>query len=594
MPSVIGLVKGALGGLGFLPQALSASASYDYVIVGGGTAGMVLANRLSADLTTTVLVVEAGTDQRNNPAVTNAGGFGQALRTAVDWTYYSVPQTQMAGQTIKFSAGKGLGGSTLINGMIFVRGDKAQFDSWSQYGNTGWDWNGLYTASKQLETLIKPTNAQSSAGASYTNGYHGTSGELLTGFPDQFIPQPFFQVVNETWNDLGLKHLTDPNGGNVRGFSTHPNTIDPRKNYRWDAANAFLWPIVDSRPNLKIVQGQVSRVLWKSGSVSGNKVASGVYYHYTTSTGAAATASIAANKEVILSAGAIKTPVILEHSGVGNATYLQNNGIASVIDLPGVGLTHNDQVNNAIGWKGGFGSAAVNGSILTTFVNMKDIFGSQFNAVNASTYQAIPQWAAQLSGGDPEVATALQSILTIQHGVIFKNLVTIGEILTIGSSTGASVNYWQLMPFSRGSVHQAGKNDYQNAVIDPAFFAIDFDIQVQMALGQYAYKLWQTSPADQYAQGGRNKPTLDQLPQNPTTDQWNSFHLSTAGTPDHSMGTAAMRSKSLLGVVDSNLLVYGTSNVRVVDASVIPQQFSGHTSWVVYAIAQKASQIILG
>ena len=472
--------------------------------------------------------------------------------------------------------------------MAYIRGDKAEFNSWEQLGNPGWNWNSMNQAWLSLEKFFPPTSRQVADGASYVAQDHGSTGAVHVGFNPAMTSGPFFGVANATWNALGIPHNADFNGGSTRGFSARQQTLDPVQDHRWDAATAFYWPIVSSRKNLHLLQGQASSIRFSTGK--GNKVAETVRFHPNSNLSADAT-PIDVTREVILCAGSLRSPGILEQSGVGNATLLGKLGIPVVISLPGVGQGLDDQPSNTLFYSSKFPSGE-NNTGYATYVTAHDLFGAELSSVSASVNASIPRWASQLSGGDASVASALETQFSMQHDLMFNQGITVGEIVTQMGGSTATVDYWNLFPFSRGSVHLKAKSDFQDNVIDIGWFRIDFDSTIQTALGRFAAKLWTTAPAKQYITG-RTRPSNSTLPDDATDAQWDAFHRSTCGSPDHPQSTLAMKSRDLLGVVDSNLVVYGTTNVRVADASVIPTQFSGHTSAIVYAIAQRASEAIL-
>lgn len=307
-------------------------ASFDYVIAGAGTSGLVLANRLSEDPNVRVAVIEPGHDVRNNPNVTDVGAFLRAFDTDIDWQYTTTPQPGGNNKSIPFHAGKAIGGTSTINGkdriakflrlcsitnrpgMTYIRGDKAQFDIWDSLGNDGWNWDALYPYMKKIEKFSPPTTAQLAAGASFDPQYHGEDGLVKTGYPFRLINGTLHGLAQQAWDILGYPLNPDVNGGEVRGFSVWPQTLDRDANIREDAARAYYYPI-EKRPNLEIIEGTVTKITWTSSLPSGGAlVADGVEYQAPDGQ----IAAIAATKEVILSAGALRSPLILERSGVGN------------------------------------------------------------------------------------------------------------------------------------------------------------------------------------------------------------------------------------------------------------------------------------
>jgi len=201
--------------------------------------------------------------------------------------------------------------------MTYIRGDVAEIDAWEALGNNGWNWKTLYPYYKQVELWNPPTAAQLAAGATYDPEFHGDSGDLKVSFLPELSNTSFHQIARDTWDVLGYPKIQDVNGGRTRGFDVWPMTVDRDVDVREDAGRAYYWPVAD-RPNLKLIQGTAIRLLWQNGTAlscnSSNARASGV--EYLDPSGAVLV--LDAMKEVILSAGSLRTPPILERSGIGN------------------------------------------------------------------------------------------------------------------------------------------------------------------------------------------------------------------------------------------------------------------------------------
>ncbi|KAI1180055.1 GMC oxidoreductase [Nemania sp. FL0916] len=563
--------------------------TFDYVIAGAGTCGLVLANRLSADPTVRVAVIEPGDDVRNNINVTDPGLFTVPFGTYIDWQYETTPQPGAGNRTIPWHAGKAIGGTSTINGMTYIRGDEAQFDAWAGLGNPGWDWDALYPYYKKAEKFIAPDAAQAAAGATYDPAVHGEAGHIHVSYPFSLENGTIHSLVEESWGKLGYPHNKEVNAGSVHGFGIWPQTLDRDLNMRWDAARAYYYG-VEGRPNLTIIKGTVKNIIWANSSAAHSTlVAKGVEYVTPDNK----LAEVNAKEEVILSAGALRTPLILESSGVGNPSLLKDLGIQTKIDLPGVGENLQEQPLTAVVYEA---QQNITGSMpYATFATAQDVFGEETASVKASTAAQIPTWAQQVvtaSRGGVKAAN-LERLFRLQHDLIFNQNVTIGEMLATTAPPYVVSSMWILLPFSWGSVHLTSVDAINAPAIDPRYYLVDFDLKLSIELGRICQRFWTTPPASALAGAGVLPPD-GLLPPNATDAQWQAYFSEEVSPNHHPVGTAAMMSRELGGVVDPTLKVYATRNVRVVDASVVPLQFSGHLTATLYAISERAADIIKG
>ncbi|EFY92054.1 GMC oxidoreductase [Metarhizium acridum CQMa 102] len=472
--------------------------------------------------------------------------------------------------------------------MTYIRGDKAQFDEWEQFGNPGWNWDTMPEYYKKVETIFPPAPAQIQVGASIEPRCHGTSSELHVAFNPALENGPLYDTHRDSWAVMKEGVNKDVNRGTTKGFSVCPQTLDPRENKRWDSATAFYWPI-QSRQNLKHLNGTVSKLPWKNTNAVSGAQAAGV--EYLGPDGKRRTAKV--GKEVIISAGALRTPLVLEHSGIGNPHLLKQKGIEVVVDLPAVGENMIDQALSSLFYTTNINIKGY--TLYSTFVTAADIYGSTIDKVAKDTEAKLGKQARQLAqashGGLN--ASALERILKIQHNVIFNKHATLAEILSTAQGDKIGTSYWDLMPFGRGSVHMRSIDDVDSPVIDSRYFYIDFDLATQVESGKVGVEFWTSSPVKKIIMG-QFAPNATVLPPGTTDEQWKEFLADSSSSNSPAIGTASMMSRELGGVVDSKLKVYGTKNVRVVDASVLPMQVSGHLTATVYAVADRASDIILG
>ncbi|KAF2083571.1 GMC oxidoreductase [Saccharata proteae CBS 121410] len=562
--------------------------SYDYIIVGGGAGGLVVANRLS-ETNATVLVIEAGGSEYYNPNVTRTDGYGLALATDLDWQYNSVKQVYANDTTMLLHAGKALGGSTTINGMSFTRAQDTQIDHWEKVGNPGWNWANLWSYYLKSEKYQIPGKSQIEGGAAYNSSYHGYDGKLQVGYPQTQLLGDILEPLNETYQALGVPYSDDVSGGKMRGFNVFPMMINVDEDVRSDAARAYYYPY-SSRANLDVAfHTTVSRVIWGEDDSEGNAVVSGVEAVLTS--GEKRTFKV--NKEVILSTGALRTPSILELSGVGNPKILSKANVTTKVDLPGVGENLMDQINNGIYYEIKNNKTYTGLPNWVSYPNVTDIFGAEkASELATSVKDALPALATKIAAQNNNAtnATTLLELMELQYDLLFEQQVPIAEILH-QPSTALESEYWGTLPFARGNAHIKSSDPNVPAEINPNYFMFDFDLDVQVGVAQFYRKLFATAPLSEYA-GSETKPGFSIVPEGASDAAWGHW-LKTNWRPNfHVISTAIMMPKEKGGVVSDRLKVYGTSNLRVVDASVVPFQVCGHLTSTLYALAERASDLI--
>ncbi|KAI2786833.1 hypothetical protein POX_g09228 [Penicillium oxalicum] len=561
------------------------SPKYDFVIVGGGTSGLVVANRLSENKDITVAVIEAGDSVYNNPNVTNVSGYGRAFGTHIDWAYPTVPQEYAGGGRQIMRAGKAIGGTSTINGMAYTRAQSAQIDAWEQFGNDGWSWKSLLPYFKKSEEFQIPTRNQISRGADYYITYHGESGALKVGWPSLITNRTVLPALDETFNQLGVPFNRDVNGGNMVGLTSHPNTVDPVENIREDSARAYYWPY-QNRSNLKILTNTfANRIIWANDTRS---EATAIGVEVKNSHGME---TIYATKEVILAAGAVKSPAILELSGIGNPDILSKYDIPVKVDIATVGENLQDQTNNGITYQGlEFWLGSPTFSVLPS---ANQLYGNNVSNVAAYVKSSMTEYAkvvANSSNGAVSESNILEAFQT-QHDLIFKAQVPYAEVVLLPILDTFSAEYWPLLPFARGNVHIKSADPSVTPAINPNFFQFGQDLDAQVDVAKFIRKAFSTNPLSGLV-GDEFAPGLDNLPNNAPESEWHDWVKSNYRTNYHPVGTASMLPREKGGVVSSTLKVYGTKNVRVVDASVIPFQVCGHLTATIYAVAEKVSDII--
>ncbi|KAL5634055.1 hypothetical protein ACGC1H_006030 [Rhizoctonia solani] len=567
--------------------------TYDYVVVGGGLTGLTVASRLTEDPKVKVLVIEAGRDDRRDPRIYDMFAYTQAFGTDMDWNW---PLVDRGG---RIKAGKTLGGTSSINGAIYTRGHAAQYDAWSDLltakeKSLNWNWDSIFKYMKKSEGFSAPNSDQTSKGAQYTSSYHGKSGPLQVGFPNLMFGGPqqsaFIKTIGNTHN---VSFCPDLNGGSPTCASYIPLTIDSHRNdSRSSSAEAYLTPVEATRKGWTIlVQHQVTKILFKEGASPA--LATGV--QFGTINGTSYTAY--AKKEVILAAGAFMSPALLQLSGIGDASKLSELGIKSVVDLPTVGKNLQEQTMNSFGAKGnGFDYGGSGPSNANAFPGIHHVFGSQAESVASQIYSNIPAWAQSLANNGGSAA-GLEKVFRVQADLITKKNVPITEVsFKTGSVADLGINMWTLLPFSRGNVHINSTNPFAIPRVTMNYFAVDFDLQCQIAGARMVRKILAGAPLNTLSVG-------ETIPGNTTVPDdgsggsdadWAPWIKTKFVSVAHPVGTCAMMSRELGGCVDGRLVVYGTKNVRVVDASAMPTQVSAHLSSTLYAFAEKAADLIKG
>lgn len=575
-------------GLVLLTQAAASSdKAFDYVIVGAGPAGLVLANKLSEDPSVTVAVIEAGADERYNPIVTSVEALFVGIGSPLDWAYQSAPQKYASNRTLLYSGGKALGGTTTINGMTYLRAEKEQIDQWEAFGNEGWNWESMFEYYRSQEHFQPPSAENAANGATFVEEYHGFDAELAVGWNKVFVKQGIFDILKNTSESIGVKWNVDANGGRMAGFTTWPFMQNSTTNTREDAANAFYYPVAEERPNLKIFLNTTATKITWADSGYGEPVAEAV----EVLTSSNATDCLHVDGEVILSAGSLRSPALLELSGVGNPSILGKLGIESVIDLPAVGANLQDQPNSAILYTSSTNWTGYPSFV--TYLTAHDLFGSNLTGIVADLRANINSMAkaivADLPAGESTTERE-EKLIELQLDLAWspESTVPLAELTWFPTGNAIAVAFWALLPFSRGSVHIKSTSPTETPKIDPNFFQLPIDTLVQTAAALKIRGYFATAPLSEHVIA-EVAPGPDAVPlgagiEDPAWFKWISSAFS---SNSHPVSTAAMRAQELGGVVDTEGKVYGAANVRVVDASIFPTQISGHLTASIYAFAGK-------
>lgn len=488
-------------------------------------------------------------------------------------------------------SGKGLGGSTLINGGTWTRPDKAQVDAWSHiFGNKGWTWDELVPYMNQAEGTREPTKKQLNAGMIPIDwSCHGNSGPVQVGPRD--TGEDFSPMMAALMRAVAAENVTtqaDLSCGHPVGVSMFPNSVthEPEQ-WRADAGRSMLQPIV-KRPNLKVLVGQdVGKVLFAKGSSPLRAIGVEFGLHQSR------TFNVYADHEVLIAAGSSVSPLILQYSGIGVPKVLKAAGIDPLLDLP-VGLNQQDQTTTGtrarINKRGsGQGQAAY-------FATFNETFGPDAEMaykmlLDEALLESYADKVIEMGGFHDKKALLIQYKNYVkqitQDNVAYSEIFfdTYGRIL---------FDLWNLLPFSRGFIHPANADPYLRDVYnDPKYFQLELDVLGQAAATRLSRKLMSLGPMGDYFEA-ETTPGYDAVPQNATLADWATWVRANFRANYHSVGTCSMMTRDMGGVVNNKAQVYDTEGLRVVDGSIVPTQVSSHVMSVFYGLALKIAEDVLG
>ncbi|MFM9435533.1 choline dehydrogenase [Janthinobacterium sp. CG_23.3] len=536
---------------------MESAGQYDYIIVGGGTAGCVLANRLTRDKNATVLLIEAGGKDDYVWIHIPVGYLHCIGNPRTDWLYKTEPDAGLGGRSLIYPRGKVLGGSSSINGMIYMRGQSGDYDRWADAtGDASWRWNQVLPLFRQSEDYYGGASASHGAGGEWRVEKQRLSWEILDAFRDAA-------------SQVGIPNSADFNGGDNSGCGYFD--VNQKRGIRWNTSKAFLKP-ASSRPNLTIMTGShVERLIIEQGE--GGPVCRGVAF-----TGGGTAWTAAARREVLLTAGAIGSPQILQLSGIGPAALLRQHGITPVVDAPGVGENLQDHLQLRMVFKVR-DAKTLNTMAANWYGKMK--IGLEYAMFQSGPMSMAPSQLGAFAKSNPGIATP-----DLQYHVQPLSLEKFGQPLHSFPAFTASV--CNLRPSARGHVRIASGDSYAAPKISPNYLSTAEDRKTAAA----ALALTRTivaAPALSRFAPEEFKPG----PQYRSEEELAEAAGLIGTTIFHPVGTCKMgRSGDALAVVDSALRVVGVAGLRVVDASIMPFITSGNTNSPSVMIAEKAAQMI--
>ncbi|RYP16596.1 hypothetical protein DL765_005057 [Monosporascus sp. GIB2] len=586
-------------------HVLDETDTFDYIIVGGGTSGLVVANRLSEDTSVTVLVVEHGYID-NNPYTQIPQAVAQFPNTAELWNVTSAPEPYLGGSTFAVRMASVVGGGSVVNGMLADRGSKADYDAWEALGNEGWGWDGLLPYFRKSTNFTPPSPGLAEDFDIQWDPEAYGRGPLQIGFPSMLYPD--LRNITSTWTARGVPMPGTPASGDAIGFLWIPNTLDTRSGTRCHARVAYYDPIAD-RPNLHLITGEeVVEILFDSPRLT----AIGVKM---ISRNDGTVRNAYASKEVVLAAGAISTPKLLQLSGIGPPIALEEAGVKVKRELAAVGANFQDHpafntswsfsnlafpnpnsiytnaTYNESAWEeyvtrhtGPYTIAFFNNAV---FLPLSQLTSSYMAILDKIRNQTAAEYLPSIYEDSPELLQGYkaQREILIDH-FSREDAAPVEIFVGTPAITGGSIQ----TPLSRGTVTLDPVDPRRQPVVHYNALMNPVDRDLLLGMVRYIRDFNQDPLLAGYF-------PVETLPGESaqTDDEIMEALLATNGvrpTLAHPSCTCAMMPEEIGGCVSSDLLVYGTEKLSVVDASIMPLIPATHLQTTVYAVAEKASDII--
>lgn len=531
------------------------SDSFDYIVIGSGSAGSLMANRLSADPANRVALIEAGPSDKQWPVnlktAMPVGNIFLLPHEKYNWKQALTGNAAVNNRTINFPRGKLFGGCSAINGGVYIRGQRADYDAWADTGNDGWAYDDVLPAFKAVENYAGPDTP-----------WHGKGGELDVQKPKSW--NPVSAAIVDAAEQAGHRRNDDFASDRQDGFGRYD--LNQRSGTRLSSARAFLHPVLD-RANLTVMANTtVRRILFDRGRAVGLEIETG-----------GARSTIAARREIILCAGATNSPQLLMLSGIGPQDHLREMGIDLVHHLPGVGAHLQDHPTVHVAMENPSAeSYAVSAKVLPRILASPFKYLLKREGMLASNVAEAGGFLCTDGTGRPDIQITFLAGLKLDARSVPRRHGYMGLIQL-------------LRPKSSGSVRLASNRPEDKPVIDPNFFADPYDMQTLIA-GFRACRHIFAQPALAAMTGAEIEPGA----QHQSDVEIGAALRKIVNTAYHPTGTCKMGPDSdPMAVVDNRLRVRGVSGLRVVDASVMPDIISGNTSAPTMMIAQRAAQFIL-
>ena len=528
--------------------------TYDFIIAGGGSAGCVLANRLSEDPANKVLLVEAGSARRSIfVSMPTANGFIFGKR-AYDWGFRTEPQAEMSGRQVYWPRGRRLGGSSAINGMVYIRGNPSDYDGWRQLGLDGWSYADVLPYFKRMEDSHRGDN-----------DFHGTGGPLRTSYAGGAAPIDL--AFLEAAKQAGYKRNADFNGARQDGFGTYDVSVSGGR--RSDAASAYIRPVLH-RKNLTVMSDTLcEQIVLDKGRAVGLKLRRN------------GRAEEVRGGEVIVALGAITSPQLLMVSGIGPEQNLRDVSVPVAVDLPGVGTNLQDHLALPVQYETTNPAATFD---RYQRIDRGVMLGIRY-LLTKSGPGAHPFWSCgAFKASDPEGAPELQFFFTPML------LIEDPKSHRKQAAAGYQIDINQMRPDSRGFIRLRSDRMSDTPIIDPRYLSEEKDRREMVEGVRAAREIGEQEAFNPY-----RKAEIGPGPEIQSDEAILDYVRHNAISGYHPACTCKMGTDTdPLAVVDASLKVYGVRNLRVVDTSVMPTLVTGNTNAPTIMIAEKAADMILG
>ncbi|RWM31607.1 GMC family oxidoreductase N-terminal domain-containing protein [Mesorhizobium sp.] len=528
--------------------------NFDYIVVGAGSAGCVVANRLSADPSVRVCLIEAGGSDDSLRVKVPAGILSLYGNPNYDYCFVGVPQPHLNNRSIPVNRGKALGGSSSINSMVYIRGAAEDYDEWAGLGCAGWAYSHVLPAFKKLERNLIAQDPR----------YHGTDGELLVDNPRD--PNVLSGIFVKAGQNAGLPANKDFNAESQFGVGIYNVTQD--RGQRFSSFSAFMRPVLDRKNLTLLSQCEVIDLVIVDGRTTGLRVRIDGQQK-----------TLSANREIVLSAGAINSPKILMASGIGPANELRQIGITPVLDLPGVGKNLQDHVDGMITVR-----SRSTRTLGLSLANLPRIAAAPFRYFARRKGMLTTNYVE--AGGFAKTRHA-NGLPDIQFHFVPGYRSHRGRLIEYGH--GYAIHTCVLRPKSVGEIKLSRDSSRRDVLIDHRFFADEEDAMVLVEGIKIARRILAASEFDE-VRGKEMLPGKDVQ----TDDEILAYLRAEALTVYHPVGTCKMGTDPMAVVDPATLKVRGVDGLRVADASVMPKLIGGNTNAPSMMIGQKASEMILG